>query len=34
LYLTKKIIENSGGTINAKSEFGKGTKFIFTLPLG
>lgn len=33
LYITKKIIERSDGTINAISEFGKGTKFIFNLPL-
>lgn len=33
LYLAKKIIESSGGTINASSEFGKGSKFTFSLPL-
>jgi len=33
LYLTKKIVEKSGGTIGVQSEFGKGSKFTFSLPL-
>jgi signal transduction histidine kinase len=33
LYLTKKIIEKSGGQIRAESPQGKGSKFIFTLPV-
>lgn len=33
LYLSKKIIEKSGGTISAQSEFGKGSKFTFSVPL-
>lgn len=32
LYLTKKIVEKSGGTITVSSEVNKGTKFTFTLP--
>ena len=33
LYLSKTIVEKSGGEIRAESELGKGTKFIFTLPI-
>lgn len=33
LYLSKKIVEKSGGTIGVESLFGKGSKFFFTLPL-
>lgn len=32
LYLSKKIVEKSGGTIGVESLFGKGSKFFFTLP--
>jgi len=32
LYLSKKIAALLGGEITAESEFGKGSKFIFTLP--
>ena len=31
LYLVKKIINATEGTIDVESEFGKGTKFIITL---
>lgn len=34
LYICKKIIELSGGTISATSEEGKGSTFTFTLPVG
>jgi signal transduction histidine kinase len=33
LYLSKKIADLLGGQIKAQSEFGKGSKFTFTLPL-
>jgi len=33
LYLTKKLVTLLGGNISAKSEFGKGSEFTFTLPL-
>jgi signal transduction histidine kinase len=33
LYISKKIADLLGGEIEAKSEFGKGSKFTFTLPL-
>ena len=33
LSLVKEIIEKHGGTISVESEFGKGTEFIFTLPI-
>lgn len=33
LYLTKKIVEKSGGTISVQSEFGKGSKFTFSVLL-
>ena len=32
LYLTKKIVEKSGGGISVQSVFGKGSKFTFSLP--
>ena len=32
LYLSKKMVEKSGGTIGVESLFGKGSKFFFTLP--
>lgn len=34
LYICKKIVEGHNGKIYAKSEEGKGSEFIFTLPLG
>lgn len=34
LYLSKKIVEKSGGQIWVESEIGKGSKFIFTIPKG
>ncbi len=33
LYLSKKIVELLGGKIWAESEFGKGSKFVFVLPI-
>ena len=33
LILVKELIEKNGGTISVKSSEGKGSKFIFTLPL-
>lgn len=33
LYLCKKLVSLLGGTIRAESEYGKGSTFIFTLPL-
>ena len=33
LYLTKKMAKLLGGEISAESEFGKGSKFTFTLPV-
>ena len=33
LSLVKEIIEKHGGQIEVKSEFGKGTEFIFTIPV-
>jgi len=33
LYLTKKVIDLLGGDISAKSEYGRGSEFTFTLPL-
>lgn len=33
LYLTKKIVALLGGGINMKSEYGKGSEFVVTLPL-
>lgn len=33
LYITRKIVELHGGVIFATSKVGKGTKFVFTLPL-
>ena len=33
LSLVKEIIEKHGGTISVVSEYGKGTEFIFTLPI-
>ncbi|HEX9252102.1 MAG TPA: ATP-binding protein, partial [Ignavibacteriaceae bacterium] len=33
LSLVKEIIEKHGGTISVESEYGKGTEFVFTLPI-
>jgi signal transduction histidine kinase len=32
LALTRRFVELHGGTINVKSEIGKGSTFVFTLP--
>jgi CheY-like chemotaxis protein len=34
LAITKRLVEQQGGTINVESEWGKGTRFSFTLPAG
>jgi signal transduction histidine kinase len=33
LYLTKKIADLLGGDVSARSEYGRGSEFIFTMPL-
>ncbi len=33
LAITKNLIEKLGGTINVESKIGKGSNFIFTLPI-
>jgi signal transduction histidine kinase len=33
LYLTKKVIDLLGGDISAKSEYGRGSEFTFTIPM-
>lgn len=33
LYLSKKIVDMLGGEIKAESEFGKGSKFTFKIPV-
>jgi signal transduction histidine kinase len=33
LYLCRKLLDLMGGEIRAESEFGRGSRFIFTLPL-
>jgi len=33
LYLTKKLTDLLGGDISAKSEYGRGSEFAFTIPL-
>jgi signal transduction histidine kinase len=33
LYLCRKLLDLMGGDIRAESEFGRGSRFIFTLPL-
>jgi len=33
LYLTKKLADLLGGDISAKSEYGRGSEFTFTIPL-
>jgi signal transduction histidine kinase len=32
LMICKEMVEKNGGTIKVESEYGKGSKFIFTLP--
>ena len=34
LAITKRLVEQQGGRISLESEFGKGSRFIFTLPAG
>ena len=34
LYLSKKVVDLLGGEIWAESKFGKGSRFVFTLPEG
>ncbi|MBW6431646.1 hypothetical protein K0A96_00495, partial [Patescibacteria group bacterium] len=33
LYIVKKLIERLGGRVGVQSEFGKGSRFYFTLPI-
>ena len=33
IYLTKRLVDLLGGDISAKSEYGRGSEFTFTLPL-
>ena len=33
LYITRKVIEDQGGSISVESEVGRGTRFTITLPL-
>ena len=34
LYLTRRILEDQGGTVSVRSESGEGSTFIIQLPLG
>lgn len=34
LAITRRLVEKQGGTISLRSEFGKGSQFTFSLPLG